>query len=120
MKNILKTVKIASVVSLTLPSFALAVAQPGAFDSLTMDGVVRIIENIRDWFSAIVAIVAVFMMLYAAFLFITSSGDADKLTTAKKTLTWAIIGIVVAFLAYGIVELVGSFLNSSPGGSYPV
>lgn len=117
MKNIFKNVKIASVVSLTLPSFALAATQPGAFDDLTMDGVVRIIENIRDWFSAIVAIVAVFMMLYAAFLFITSSGDADKLTTAKKTLTWAIIGIVVAFLAYGIVELVGSFLNSGPGGS---
>jgi len=85
-------------------------------NNLKVADVVQILNNIRDWFSAIVAVIAVIMMLYAAFLFITSGGDSDRLGTAKKTLTWAIVGIFIAFLAYGIVSLVGSFLGGSSGG----
>jgi len=44
-------------------------------------------------------------------MYITSSGDPTKIENAKKTLVWAIVGIVVAFLAYGIVNLVASFLS---------
>ena len=36
-------------------------------------------------------------------MYATSTGDSGKVTRAKNTLTYAIVGLVVAFLAYAIV-----------------
>lgn len=89
------------------PSLALA----RDLDNLKVGDVVDILGNIRDWFAGIVAIVAVAMILWAAFLYMTSAGDDNKITQAKKTLVWAIIGIIVALAAYGIFAMIKSFLE---------
>lgn len=47
--------------------------------------------------------VALVMVIYGGVLFITSSGDPEKLTKAKQTLLWAIIGIIIIVLSYAIV-----------------
>lgn len=75
------------------------------------NGVLDLIKKLTDWFAAIIAAIAVVMILYAAFLFITAGGNEDSRGKAKNVLIWGIIGIAVAFLAYGIVGLVRSFLQ---------
>ncbi len=80
-------------------------------NNLKAADVVQILNNITDFFAALIASLATLMILVAAFMYITSSGDPTKIENAKKTLVWAIVGIVVAFLAYGIVNLVASFLS---------
>ncbi len=52
------------------------------------------------------ALVAVILLVYSGYLFITSAGDPDKVETAQKTLTAAIIGMIVIFLANLIVRFV--------------
>ena len=75
----------------------------------TGDDIVRIFGRIANWVGAVIAIVATVMILYAAYLFLT--GSEEKIKTARSALLWGIIGIVVAFSAFGIVQFVESLLK---------
>ncbi|HUY69469.1 MAG TPA: pilin [Candidatus Tyrphobacter sp.] len=51
------------------------------------------------------------MVLWAAFLFLTSGGDEKKVKTAKNLLLYTVIGIAVILVADGIVSVVKDLLN---------
>lgn len=65
-----------------------------------------VINNIVNIFSAFVGILAVIMIIYAGFRYVTAGGDSGKVSNAKATLIYAIIGLVVAGLAQVIVKYV--------------
>lgn len=49
---------------------------------------------------------AVVMIVIGGFRYVTSGGDTGAVTSAKNTILYSIIGIVVAAAAYGIVNFV--------------
>ena len=53
-----------------------------------------------------VGAVAVIVVIWGGFQYITSSGDSQKATTAKNTIMYAVIGIVVVVMSYAIVNWV--------------
>ncbi len=61
----------------------------------------------------IIGAVAVVMLIYGGFRYVMSGGDASAVTAAKNTILYAVVGIIVALLAYAIVNFV---LTSLPGG----
>lgn len=68
--------------------------------------------------SIVVGVVAVIMIIYGGFRYITSGGESGNVEGAKKTLLFAIVGLVIVALAQIIVHWV---LNTStqianPGG----
>jgi len=63
-------------------------------------------KNIVNWLSIIVGIVAVIMVIYGGFRYITSGGDSNNVSSAKNTLIYAIIGLVIVALAQVIVHFV--------------
>jgi hypothetical protein len=65
-----------------------------------------IVTTIVNIFSVIVGIVAVIMIIYGGFKYITSGGDSGNITSAKNTIIYAIIGLVVVALAQFIVQFV--------------
>ncbi|MFA6494816.1 MAG: hypothetical protein WC246_00395 [Candidatus Paceibacterota bacterium] len=73
------------------------------------------IITIVQWFYTIIFILAVFFILLSAFYFITSGGDAEKTAKAKSTLLYAVIGIAVGLLSYGIVTFVQSSIQNRVG-----
>ena len=62
----------------------------------------------------IVGIIAVIMLIIGGIKYVVSGGDAKKVTDAKNTVLYAIIGLVIAFLAFAIVNFVISALPSAP------
>jgi len=63
----------------------------------------------------IIGAIAVIMIVIGGMRYVLSGGDSNQITAAKNTILYAIIGIVVAILAYAAVNFViGSF---APGGS---
>lgn len=62
--------------------------------------------GIVDYLLYIVGTVAVVMIIVAAVQMTTSAGDPGKVAKAKKTLLYAIIGLVVVVLAYAIAHFV--------------
>jgi len=79
----------------------------------SISGWVSVLLTVIKWFYTIVFIVAVAMILLAAFHFVTSKGDPTKTKTAKSELIYAIVGIAVALLSYGIVAFVSSAVRSN-------
>jgi hypothetical protein len=57
-------------------------------------------------FSVIVGIVAVVMVIYGGFRYVTSGGKQESVTNAKNTLLYAIIGLVIVALSQAIVHFV--------------
>ena len=76
-----------------------------------LDQLIGSIARVVNWFSWFIAVVAVAMGLYAAFLYITARGDAKQVADAHKTLIYAMIGIVVAILAFSIVIITRTFIG---------
>lgn len=66
----------------------------------------NIITDIVNIFSVIVGIVSVIMIIYGGFRYVTSGGDSGNVSSAKNTIIYAVIGLVVVALAQFIVQFV--------------
>jgi len=60
----------------------------------------------------IVGSLALVMIIYGGFVWMTAAGNTEKITQGKNILVWAIIGLVVIFSAY---LLVSNIINISTG-----
>jgi heme/copper-type cytochrome/quinol oxidase subunit 2 len=78
----------------------------------TISGWVNVVVTVLKWFYTIIFIVAIAFILWSAFDFITSKGDATKAKAARTKLMYAIVGIAIALLSYGIVQVVQSSVSS--------
>jgi len=61
--------------------------------------VVRIINLILGF----LALIAIVIILIGGFEWMTAGGNDDKVKTAKKRLQYGLIGLVIIFVAYGVV-----------------
>ena len=59
----------------------------------------------------LVGIVAVCVMIYGGFTYLTSTGNPAKIAKAKNILLYGVVGVVVAGLAYAIVFFVSKALG---------
>jgi ABC-type Fe3+ transport system permease subunit len=66
----------------------------------------KTIIDVINILSTIVGIIAVIMIVVAGFRYITSAGDTNKITSARNTLLYAVIGLVIVALAQVIVRFV--------------
>lgn len=72
----------------------------------TLEGTVGKIQLAINGFSAVSGLVAVAILVYAGYNFITSAGEADKIEQAQKQIVGAVIGLVIIFIARLIVLFV--------------
>ena len=75
-----------------------------------LETIVRNVVLILSW---IVGVAAVIMIVIAGLKYITSSGDAGGIQSAKNTLLYAIVGLLIAIFAQVIVRFV---LGRATGG----
>ena len=54
----------------------------------------------------VIGFIAVVIIIYGGFMYTTSAGDSNKVTKAKNAIMYGIIGLVVAMLAFAIVNFV--------------
>lgn len=66
----------------------------------------NLIRRIINIFSVIIGIVAVIMIMVAGYKYITANGDSGNLSSAKNTLIYAIVGLVVVAMSQFIVQFV--------------
>ena len=71
-----------------------------------------VFSRITNTILLIVGLISVIMLVYGGLRYILSGGDSKKVTDAKNTVLYAIIGLIISMLAYAIVHFV---LNSVIG-----
>lgn len=83
--------------------------QCGTDSAGSLNNVISVILNLL---SVVVGIIAVVMIIVGALKFITSGGDSQKVASARSTILYAVIGLVIVALAQVIVRFV---LNKAAG-----
>lgn len=110
--------------ALSLLSFAPALAQPddplglgyaaetGLAKTDVRIATARIIRTVLG----LLGIIAVAIVVFAGFRWMTSGGNEERIKSAQKTLTAAIIGLVIILSAYMITNFVISELYQATQG----
>lgn len=114
MKKIIISISVLTL--LLMPAFVVVFAQSETLPKVNITSkqdILNVLISIRNWFSGLVAIISIFVILYAGFQFLTAGGNPETLGKAKSTLMYGLIGIGVAILAAGILQLMASFMGTS-------
>ncbi|USN53419.1 MAG: hypothetical protein H6760_04670 [Candidatus Nomurabacteria bacterium] len=64
--------------------------------------------NIIQWVLGILSLVAVVMIIFGGFTWMTAGGAEDKVDQAKRIITAAVIGLIIILLAWAIVIFVAN------------
>lgn len=123
MKNMKKlTAALAVVIYMSVPTIAFAapavcatsnsaqgqvlsgVGQTGT--DCTGDSVTNVVAAVVQILSIVVGVAAVLVIIISGLKYVTSAGDSNKISSAKNTLVYALIGLAVAAFAQVLVRYV--------------
>ena len=126
-KEMKKTIRTALAGLLLVPVLALGVSvatgsvevsAQGIIDGVNSTGqqnaaagasVGTIIKNVVNALLYVIGALSVIMLIWGGIRYTTSAGNSNSVTAAKNTILYAIIGLVVALLAFAIVNWVINF-----------
>jgi magnesium-transporting ATPase (P-type) len=111
MKTYLRIIFSILLFSLLVPLFTKAITFNPPFETKSFEELIDAIINFIFWVA--MAIVPI-MIIVAAFYFLTSGGNTEKLNTAKKIILFTFIGLFIVLLGKGIVAIIKQVLG---GGS---
>ncbi len=81
---------------------------PGARLSITSIG--QAIAN-ATW--VVFTVIAIISFVIAGILFLTAAGEGEKLRQARMATLWGVAGVIVAIMAFGIVNFVEGLLGGA-------
>ena len=105
-KRILAT---GAAVALLTPLAAMAAIDTNDLQNVglgTNTDVKTVVVNIIQFLLGFLAIIAIIIVLYAGFQWMTAAGNEEKITSARGTLTAGLIGLVIILAAYAITSFV--------------
>ena len=108
----MNTKKIAAVgligLSILLPLIAFADINPSESAPISWN---TLVVSIKGAIWQIFALLAVVLFVIAGISFMTAQGDPEKVKLARTEFLWGVVGVVVALLAYSIVNILGGLLG---------
>jgi hypothetical protein len=66
----------------------------------------QVLPNFINWTIGAMAVIAVFYIMWAGYQFFLAQGDEDKVKKAVETIMWAVNGLIIALMAYIIIQIV--------------
>jgi preprotein translocase subunit SecG len=110
MKNLIKKALTGIMLLTPALTFGAVTIDTPSTNITTLSGVEGVISKIVNWITGLFFVAAILYIFYAAYLFLTSGGDEEKIKTAKTQLLYSIIAIAVALLAGTMRYIVASIL----------
>ena len=81
---------------------------------LSSNSFIDLVNRIAGWIFTIAIPIAIIMIVWSGFLFMSAGGQEDKVTKAKRALTWSIVGLAIAFIGKGFSVLILEIIGGSP------
>lgn len=88
---------------------ACTVTAEGGFEVATIRGIECLLTNVLATATTMIGLAAFVMLIIGAFLYLTSGGNTKGTEAAKQTITYAIIGIIVALMAFFVISFIAGF-----------
>ena len=76
------------------------------------EGLIKVIVTVAQWMFGILMALSIVFILYAAFLYVISQGNEERIKMAKTILIYAVVGLIVAVLAGGINVVIQDFIGN--------
>ncbi len=83
----------------------------GPLDPAKFTNLASLVNNSLTFVFAIAGILLLLYLIWGGFDYLTSMGDPKKAEAANKKLTSAIIGIIIIFISYWVIQLAEYLLN---------
>jgi hypothetical protein len=77
---------------------------PNGCGNYSLNDFLTLAVNISKWILGVVGSVVLFFFIYGGFLFIFSGGSSDKVEDGKNMLIGSIVGLVIVFTSYIIIQ----------------
>ena len=110
MKKIFETLSVATILNILGVTKVFAVENKekvcGALGGCEDSSFSTVWVNIIELAAFVVGAVAVLMLVIGGLRYVLSAGDAQATQSAKNTILYALIGVVVAFIAWTVVNFV--------------
>ena len=74
-----------------------------------------LVGRVIQYVLGLTGVIALVMFIYGGIVWMTASGNQEKVSEAKKTVVWATIGLIMIFGSYALVNFVISRLNAQVG-----
>ncbi len=98
------------------PAHAVSFVDPASSLGLTSADLLTTVINIINWALGLLGLIAVIFVLYGGYYWLTSAGNEERVTKAKRIILNAVIGIVIILFAWAIVNFVIKSTNDVGGG----
>ena len=82
------------------------------FNPVQSQDLVSLLISITKWFLGLLGIFAVIFIMVGGFRMMFAQGNEEAYSAAKKTVVWAVLGMVVAVMSFSIVAIVQNLLQS--------
>lgn len=79
----------------------------------TLSCIPIIFQNIINAALIFAGVAALFFILFAGIKYIRSGGEEEKIKSARETLTYAIIGLVIIILSFLIINIISTITGVS-------
>ena len=110
MKKIILTSILASL--LVIPILAGAAAPlPTNVTNLPDKSIEAILDTVANWLFTILLTISAIIIVIAGIMFVSSGGDPEKVTGARNLILYAVIGIIVAAMAKGLMAIVKAMVT---------
>lgn len=96
---------------ITSPVFAQAPPMVVVTRRIAAGSIEQIMANIIEWALSVAGYFLLLAIIIGSILYISSTGEENRITAAKKTITWAIMGAILILVAYTISSLVYKFFG---------
>jgi fumarate reductase subunit D len=115
MKRTLKKVGASlGTVLLGAPLLALAQVQPPRVYT-TVGQFQNLFCLVINWLFTFFVLIAIIFFIWAAYVYLTSGGDSEKVKRASNVFIYAVVAIIIALIARGVPLIVGSFIGTGTG-----
>jgi hypothetical protein len=75
---------------------------------LTLSCIFPLVANIIYWALGLSGTIALFMIIFSGYQFMFSGGDSKAVDGARKTLTFAVLGLFLIFLSFLILNIIAT------------
>ena len=105
-------------ITLLIVALGLPLVLPGTALAATagVSNVENFLRSIITVFAGLAGLVATGFLVAGGFTYITSSGNPEHLDRAKRTITYALIGLAITIGAFVISNIVTTLASSAFGG----
>ncbi|MFA6184213.1 MAG: hypothetical protein WC682_03890 [Parcubacteria group bacterium] len=107
------SLKIFSFFVLTLPMLVSAQYTAPKDTKLPTGELATIITNIMNWLLVILGVIGVIGFVIAGIFYLTAAGNDDQISTAKKAMTWSVVGVIVGLVGLVIITAVETMLGGT-------